>query len=154
MFLKNSFYYIPKNTFTFEVGYNQVNKYFFNNPFKYTGFDYTLEVSGKHFNIFWEDSKNENIVNIQYKLTHYRNNCIHTILHINDSKNDVKEYFYVKPHAIYEDYAKIIYSLEYNKNHIYTFTFDTIYNSPYHNHKYAVFDKTDLYDKFSKKYLL
>ncbi len=150
--LKNSFYYIPKNSFTFEVGYNQLNKYFFNNPFKYVGFNYSLELNGKHINTFWEQNKdNNNIVNLHYKLTHYHNNCLHTMLHIEDDQNSMKEFFYVKPR---EDYAKIIYGLEYNGRNMYTFDFETMYHSPYRNHKYAVFDKHRLYYKFSKKYLI
>lgn len=150
--LKNSFYYIPKNTFTFEVGYNQLNKYIFNNPFKHIGFNYMLEINQPHVNIFWENKSN--LVNLHYKLTHYHNNRLHTMLHIQDSKDEIKEFFYVKPHAVYDDYAKIIYALEYNGNIISQFHFDTIYDSPYRNHKYAVFDKYHLYKTFSKKYLL
>ena len=70
MFLKNSFYYLPKNSYTFEVGYNQLNKYFLNNPLKYFGFDYTLEVCGKDVNVYWEYNKDDsNIVNLHYKLS-------------------------------------------------------------------------------------
>ncbi len=151
--LQNSFYYIPKNSYTFEIGYNQLNKYFLNNPFKYIGFDYTLETSGKHFNIFWEDNKNENIVNVNYKLTHYHNNRLYTMLHIQDNEKSVKEFFYVKPHTVYKDIGKIMYGLEYNGNVLYKFDFDTIYNSPYRIHKHVVFDKDSLYDLFSQKYL-
>ncbi len=152
--LKNSFYFIPKNTFTYNVGYHQLNTYFLNNPLKNIGFDYTLETNGKDFNSFWEDHTNHNVVNLNYRLTHYYNNRLHTMLHIHNSQNDVKEFFYVKPHAIYQDYAKIIYSLEYNGNHIYTFDFDNKYHSQDKIHQYAVFDKTHLYNKFSKKYLI
>jgi hypothetical protein len=149
---KNSFYYIPKNTFTFEVGYNQLNKYFINNPLKYIGFDYTLEVNGKYVNVYW-NKDNSNIVNIDYKLTHYHNNKLQSMLHIQDNEKSVKEFFYVKPHTIHEDIAKIIYGLEYNGTMMYKFDFDTIYDSPYRTHKNALFDKYKLYDKFSQKYL-
>lgn len=151
--LKNSFYYIPKNTYTFEVGYHQLNKYFFNNPFKYTGFDYTLSVNQTHKNIYWESNKNNNIVKLNYKVTHYHNNRLHTMLHIQDNEKSIKEYFYVKPNVIHQDYAKIIYGLEYNGEKMYQFDFETHYDSPYRVHKSIVFDKHNLYDKFSQKYL-
>jgi hypothetical protein len=150
--LRNSFYYLPKNSFTFEVGYYQLNKYFFNNPFKDNGFDYTLSVKQPHINIFWESKMN--LVNLHYKLTHYHNNRLHIMLHIQDSENNVKEYFYVKPNVIHQDYAKIIYGLEYNGEKMYQFDFESYYNSPYRVYKNAVFNKYDLYDKFSKKYLI
>ncbi len=150
--LKNSFYYIPKNTYTFEVGYNQLNKYFFNNPFAFTGFDYTLSLYGRHVNIFWKNKSN--LVNLHYQLTHYHNNRLHTMLHIQDSENEIKEFFYVKPNTIHNDYAKIIYGLEYNGRKMYQFDFESFYDSPYRIHKYAVFNKYYLYDIFSKKYLI
>ena len=154
--LKNSFYYIPKNTYTFEVGYHQLNKYFLNNPFTSTGFDYTIIVNQKHVNIFWETNftyNKHNLVNIDYRLTHYHNNCLHTMLHIKDSENDVKEFFYIKPNTIHQDYAKVIYALEYNGEKMYQFDFESSYDSPYRVHKCAVYNKYTLYDKFSKKYL-
>jgi len=153
--LKNPFYYLPKNSYTFEVGYNQLNKHFFNNRLKYIGYDYIQEVNGKFINTFWEPNKDKsNIINLYYKLTCYDNNRIHTMLHIEDNDKSVKEFFYVKPHTIYQNRAKVIYGLEYNGNRIYTFNFDTIYNLPYRKYRYAVFDKHQLYDKFSQKYLV
>ncbi len=154
--LRNSFYYIPKNTYTFKVGYKQLNKYFLNNPFTFTGFNYTLSLNGTHVNIFWKNNNhnhNNNLVNLHYQLTHFHNNRLHTMLHIQDSENDVKEFFYVKPNTIYKDYAKVIYALEYNGQKIYNFDFESFYDSSYRIHKSAVFNKYYLYDKFSKKYL-
>lgn len=154
--LRNSFYYLPKNTYTFEVGYHQLNKYLFNNPFTNNGFNFAINVKQQHLNVFWETNSKynkHNLVNIDYQLTHYHNNRVHTRLHIQDSENDVKEFFYVKPNSIDNDYAKIIYALEYNGEKMYQFDFETHYDSPYRIHKSAIFNKYALYDKFSKKYL-
>ena len=152
--LKNSFYYIPKNTYTFEIGYYQLNKYFFNNPFRHNGFNFILRVKQPHTNIFWESSHHKNnLVYIDYQITHYHNNRLHTMLHIQDYDINIKEFFYVKPNIIHQDYAKIIYGLEYNGEKIYQFDFENLYDSPYRIHKNSVFNKYNLYDKFSKKYL-
>ncbi len=153
--LKNSFYYLPKNTNTFEIGYNQLNKYLRNNPFSHTCIDYALEVNQPYGNIFWkpEEGKNDYKVNLNYRLTHYRTNNIHTQLHIFNSEHDIKEFFYIKPHNIYQEVAKMQYTLIYNGEKVYNFDFDIEYNSPYRLYKYAVFDKHRLYNLFSKKSL-
>ncbi len=154
--LRNSFYYIPKNSLTFEAGYNQLNKYFYNNPFRNIGFDFELEINKPFTNIYYETNKNKKNMVHNYKLIHYHNNRLHTMLHLYDLINDIdiKEFFYVKPHIIYQDIAKIDYALIYNNEKVYNFNFDILYNEPYYKYKNAIFDKYRLYKMFSKKYLV
>ncbi len=154
--LRNSFYYIPKNTYTFMIGSGEINKYLFNNPFDKVGFDFSLEIDKPITNLFYNNQMKYYDVNvdINYKLTHFHNNRVYTQLHINDTLNNIylKEFFYVKPY--YNDIAKINYFLEYNKECVYNIEFDTLYNPDCNKYKYALFDKNRLYDIFSKKYII
>jgi hypothetical protein len=85
---------------------------------------------------------------------HYSNNRLYTNLEIEDEKNGkINEYFYVKPHSVYNDNAKIIYGLTINEEKLYQFDFDVSYDEKKNKYNYAVFDSDRIRNILSKKYL-
>ncbi len=135
---RNSYYFIPKNTLTYEYSHQEFNTYFMNNFMK-CGFDMIYERKEKGW---------------KYEVIHYSNNRLYTNLEIEDTKNGkMNEYFYVKPDSVYNDFAKIIYGLTINEEKLYQIDYNVLYDDRKNKYNYAVFDKDRIRDILSKNYL-
>jgi hypothetical protein len=148
MFFKHSFHFIPKNTFTHFIHSKHAPKLFPPNILNIKLFD-QLQFRYQN-NIYIPDLNN---CNIDYNHIHYSNNRIFTQLHIQNSDFEISEYFYVKPHSIYNNLAKVDCALVLNQEKMYQFNFDSEYNVPKKNYNYTLFDQKHISNILSRKYL-
>jgi hypothetical protein len=145
MFFKSSFYFIPKNTLTHIVQKQSKNIILPQNP---------LQVihGSAIFSYQTENTYISNLpkCNIDYEITYFHNNHISTKLELYNPHFQINEYFYVKPHAIYDHLAKVLYSLQINKNTFCKFSFDSEYNKSKQKYNYAKFDHHRISNIISK----
>jgi hypothetical protein len=147
--VRNTFHFLPKNSFTYLLGRDEIFHYLPNIPLpKKMGANLLFRKS-ETFHLFQTPFTFQS----DYQIQHFHNHRLFTQLHLDHEKYQLKEYFYVKPDSLNQRFAKVDYGLQLNGDKMYQFSFNTTYDPKHYMYKYAVFDKYILMDIFQKKYL-
>ncbi len=148
--VRNTFHFLPKNSFTYLMGKDELFHYLPNIPLPKKIAANLLFHKSETFHLF----QTPFTFQADYQIQHFHNHRLFTQLHLDHDKYQLKEYFYIRPHCIRNfQFAKVEYGLQLCGEKMYHFSFDTTYDPKHYMYKHAVFDPYHLCDILQRKYL-